>query len=440
MDRANKIYTVTATIITSVILYLIFDSSKASYSINIIGLTCVFVPFIYRTFHQINFKQLKNKSPKKALFIGAFCAILFLPMIQQMTGFVNLGVIETDFNEKRKAAECPEFEWDSILNYPGKFNSFYNDNFGYRKLFISANNYLKINYLSFPTSHPNVVVGKKDWLFYNASGSLANYKGSVFYTDKELQEIKSNLVDQETYLSQKGIKFYLAILPDKMSVYPQYMDEKYKAAEYNRTDQLIGYLQGIGMNIIDTRATLRAQSEKALLYQKNDSHWNKNGAIVCAEQIVNRIKIDFPNLPTPKTKSDYVVSQRQKKGGDLSNLLGLTAFTKNEQFIYEPKDKNTMKKKREVPAEYKFYDQSYQQTFLYEQSGNLPTILVFNDSFVSYIHSFLGDSFSESSFFWTHDFRKDVIEIEKPNIVLHMIVERSLIHLGTNKPYDSIPY
>ena len=68
-----------------------------------------------------------------------------------------------------------------------------------------------------------------------------------------------------------------------------------------------------------------------------------------------------------------------------------------------------------------------------QHSSSLPRLLNFHDSFSSYTRNFLGTSFSKSSFVWTHDFRKDIIEKENPNVVLHTIVERSLSQLANDR-------
>jgi hypothetical protein len=90
-------------------------------------------------------------------------------------------------------------------------------------------------------------------------------------------------------------------------------------------------------------------------------------------------------------------------------------------------------------SSYNIYNEAYKATFIYQKEDkSLPKILIFNDSFVSYIHGFLGDYFSRSVFLWTHDFRKDIIQKEQPQIVLHIIVERSIEELGKSKAYKNV--
>src|SRR5205807_639342 len=82
--------------------------------------------------------------------------------------FLNLE-FTSDFNEKRQPTPLPELEWNltSLNNFPGQFEAFYNDGFGFRNPLISALNRGLVQGLRVSSS-PHVILGKKEWLFYTS--------------------------------------------------------------------------------------------------------------------------------------------------------------------------------------------------------------------------------------------------------------------------------
>jgi len=77
-----------------------------------------------------------------------------------------------------------------------------------------------------------------------------------------------------------------------------------------------------------------------------------------------------------------------------------------------------------VPDQYFFASKQYEER--YASENNKLKILVFRDSFFGAYSKFIADSFGESVFIWRHNFNKNLIEKEKPNIVFYEIIERNI--------------
>ena len=58
-----------------------------------------------------------------------------------------------------------------------------------------------------------------------------------------------------------------------------------------------------------------------------------------------------------------------------------------------------------------------------------PKLMMLNDSYINYIHQFLGNHFSESHYFWHQNFIESRVNEIQPDIFIQMIVERNLEEL-----------
>lgn len=432
MFTKKIILSILSGLVSFVFAYWILDSSKLFYCINIGLILSIFILFLFNTISRVKWEAVNKKNIYKIVFIFLFIGLISIPVIQQMTGFIKGHAMQPKLNEKRVLASYKSIGEVGVNKFPENYTDYYNDNFGLRNLLISNNNYFKTIHFGI-SSNDNVLIGKQGWMFYNNLNSLKDHLGKVKLTPEQLLNIKNNLLTRKNYLKEKGIKYYVAFFPDKMGVYKDKMPSKYQLVDTTRWDQLITYLEGSGIEIIDIREQMKKTKESGVhLYQKSDSHWNHNGGLVASNEIIKKLKQDFPNIPSPYTVNEYEVKEEIKNnGGDLADLLGVKKYLDKRWFNYNLKNKLNTKISKKV-NEYQFYKEPYKATFTFSNPIKAPSLLVFNDSYISYIYPFLGDYFSKSNFFWTYDFRKDLIEKEQPDIVLSMLVERQIQELANN--------
>jgi hypothetical protein len=77
-----------------------------------------------------------------------------------------------------------------------------------------------------------------------------------------------------------------------------------------------------------------------------------------------------------------------------------------------------------VPKNYERVPEDYEKR--YKSNVNDLKVLVFHDSFTTALVPFIKESFGETVFIWKPNFNKTLIEKEKPDIVLQIVVERNL--------------
>jgi alginate O-acetyltransferase complex protein AlgJ len=373
-------------------------------------------------------KETKNKGfklgdIKKLIFVVVFFCILIIPSIQMIKPIVEVGEVES-FDEKRKLATWKDVDTKSADSFIATYERYYKDNFGFRDLFISLNNRWKVQQFKVSPIE-TVLIGSEGWYFITINNSVEDHTGKIKMKEEDLHSIRENLEYKRDYIESRGGKFYLVVLPDKMSVYSRYLPYLNQGEHPTRFDQILKYCSGSGLEIVDMRSELQARSERELVYQKTDSHWNKNGGFVAYQIIMERLKKDYPEL-NAYSRDQFNTAKEGTRTGDLTTIVGVEAYEENVRFFYETKP-NVYRGKVELLEKFQDYNVSYKATFSFlNPTLQEPKLMVINDSYINYVYPFLGNHFSESHYFWSHDFREELVDEIDPDIFIQLIVERSL--------------
>jgi hypothetical protein len=356
---------------------------------------------------------------------AVFILLLVLPTARsQLYHKKNRSIIQNI--EKRAAAPMPEFRLMKIFDFPSEFDLYYNDNFSYRRTLIRWYNRMKVRWLKVSPMRDKLMLGKDGWIFWTGDRVLRDYDGSWQYTGEELERIKDTLVQRRDWLEKKGAAFYLIVAPNKHTIYPEYLPYNIKKfSRKSRLDNLLEYLRlNTDIKIIDVREALLREKAAERLYYKLDTHWNHYGAFIAYRELISEVARDFPRV-RPLSITDFNIKKQPRKTGELGVMLALGSELEEENIILEPRGGYAA-----LEAPY-LYDEagspyaSYGVTKETNQDG-LPGLVMFRDSFSSALVPFLSENFRRSVYLWTHNFSSalEVIEREKPEVVIHELVER----------------
>jgi hypothetical protein len=140
---------------------------------------------------------------------------------------------------------------------------------------------------------------------------------------------------------------------------------------------------------------------------------------------MERLKKDYPEL-NAYSRDQFNTAKEGTRTGDLTTIVGVEAYEENVRFFYETKP-NVYRGKVELLEKFQDYNVSYKATFSFlNPTLQEPKLMVINDSYINYVYPFLGNHFSESHYFWSHDFREELVDEIDPDIFIQLIVERSL--------------
>jgi hypothetical protein len=267
---------------------------------------------------------------------------------------------------------------------------------------------------------------KNGWKFLgnSFSNALSESKGLVVFSPSELKILKKKLEDRQQWLSERNIKFYLAVAPNKHSIYGDMIPIK----KYNRNtkmEQLDSLCQTINVPFINLGSQY-PDKDDIRLYHKTDSHWNDYAGYFGYKSTMDIISKDFPRTRfKPFSLDDLEMKIINEPIGDLNEMLQLK---KSEDFIHlnfkNPPQAIQEANILDIPFGY-YKDPSFYET-RYKNPINDLKILIFNDSFFGYYGKYLSENFGNSVFIWNYKFDKDLISSEKPDILYHQIVERDV--------------
>jgi alginate O-acetyltransferase complex protein AlgJ len=333
-------------------------------------------------------------------------------------------------NDLRPLAPAPQFRLDRqmIYTYLPEFENYWNDHFAFRGTLIRALNIAKVRWLHVSTS-AHVLLGRASWLFYTAYAPGTNYHGVRPFTTEELDRWQRVLELRRAWLERRGCRYLVFIPPDKQTIYPEYLDPSYRSPHaQSRLDQLVAHLRGHGskVEILDIRQPMRAVKSRERLYHRTDSHWNDRGAFIGYQHLVGALSAWFPNVQ-PAPRSVFEETASQKPGGDLATMVDLAERDREEWLSLVPKSPLRASPKKADVAWPVGADFPLGHPFAREcDDPRLPRAVMFHDSFYVALDPFLSEHFRRIAYVWTDDFYPEVVEREKPQVVIQEMLERKL--------------
>lgn len=238
--------------------------------------------------------------------------ILVLPALA--IPFLGSGASD---DENRYLADYPALaDGEEGLNpdFDTDFEAWLCDHFALRKPVIAAN--ALANYRLLHTSvNDRVIAGAGDWLYF--ADTVPDYTGEGRLSDGELDALVGNLSALGEALSRRGARLYIAIVPNKSTVYPQYMPGRYAMRQDGgNIERLRSACKGLDAAWIDLVGPLKEATQASDVYLHTDTHWNDLGAAIAAREILEALErpsVDF-SVEGEATFSD----------GDLARLMGPT--------------------------------------------------------------------------------------------------------------------
>ncbi len=197
-----------------------------------------------------------------------FIAICILPM----TAMIFTGTSESIGNEQE--AQLPQLITEDGINtsFSTEFDDYFSQLNPFRTDLINLDNTLKIDLLN--SSSNGVIEGKNGYLF--SEETTDDYLG-ITLSDRRLYSIAKTVKLTQDYAEHNGSSFVFAVVPNKNSVYPEYMPSRFIKSDENNLSRLSENLNALGVNYVDLYSLFTGID--AELYLKDDTHWNNLGAL-----------------------------------------------------------------------------------------------------------------------------------------------------------------
>ena len=261
------------------------------------------------------------------------------------------------------------------------------------------------------------------------------------WSPPDLVIANSVLTARAELLRTMGCRYYKFIVPEKSVIYDEYLPlcimkparwperpAEQLARSYSQTVTYLDY-------------ALRATKSYGLLYFRGDSHTNWMGAWVIYRSIINQlISTGVPtSAPTP---INSLLASLVGWDGDILDQVGSDHRAKfNEQWsiisgsnvletllMFSLNSATRKAHPIECPNSYKEWF-GPRETKVFERPDRLGlTAVIFRDSTLDFCVDLIAEHFARSVFIWhTGLVYEDLIRLERPSIVLHVMAERFVV-------------
>jgi tetratricopeptide (TPR) repeat protein len=268
-----------------------------------------------------------------------------------------------------------------------------------------------------------VLEGRDGWLF------LATFESTDvlrMYTDPEciasgvLDDWVSAIRRRSAALEKRDILSLALVAPDTHLVYPDKLPEGIKLSPSSPFDRLAGRFDPTELeDWVYPLAELKAGRDSEETYQSVDSHWTDWGAWLAYQQTMQRLR---PRLPSIRVldEQDIVWSVRSTFGA-LGPLMRPERSARVPiANLREPRASRIQQVTTEVRESYMVMEQD---------APDLPTALIFRDSFMTAQAKLFAESFRRAVFVSAkaNAIFYDLVDLERPDVVIHEMGERTLI-------------
>jgi tetratricopeptide (TPR) repeat protein len=248
------------------------------------------------------------------------------------------------------------------------------------------------------------IKGKNEWMFLHNDSNwvFGQVTGKTPLSDVAISEWVEELENRQEHAKSNNYKYVFLIIPNKHCVYSEFLpdgvllSENRPAVQLSKASNLFYY----------PLSCLRNAKNKFDVYYKTDTHWNSVGASLVLNAIADKLCI--PSSIRMQIEDVDII-------GDLGSKFTPIICSKSSEIMLD--DKGSVIFSNNCPNIGGFV--------VYRGiRSDLPTAVVFGDSFLrSNIH-ILSQFFSKIYFFHAPIFDRQLILSIRPNVVISANVER----------------
>jgi hypothetical protein len=185
------------------------------------------------------------------------------------------------------------------------------------------------------------------------------------------------------------------------------------------------------VKIIDVTNELLAAKSSQEVYYPHDIHWNLQGGFIGYKKLIAEIQKTNPDVK-PVSDAQYMKVLKHTHNADLSRILSLENILLNDEWALE----KTLKSKVKIIDPPSYGTVAIIQPTIRSQIENskLPKAVVFRDSYFGLMQPFFSENFRDCIYLWTKDLSAEVVEKEKPDIVVFEMLETNIDKLLEDNP------
>ena len=336
----------------------------------------------------------------------------------------------------------PQFILGDLTSDPGE------DDASFRKTQSTA-------FLYRPTApHKNTtaraLIGKENWLFLaDDSNRVRDQIAGRFPVSPTMKDNYRTIFDERRRkFRDLGVPYLFFIAPSKERVCSEYLPSGMPIDfEMMPANVIRRFLEEDGSHLIPLDTAVRDEHMRRETFYRTDTHWNYIGAH-CAYQEIIKTTAEVVDCGQPHTRADFGSRIIRNYRGDLANkekvafageeypLLSISPTSIDSTMLFQENVEELFDPSGDV-FNIKVADHLKVSPFratlvLGNKNKTLPKALVFRDSFTSPLAPMMARHFREVIYVWRPDILFSLIESEKPDIVIHIMVDRFMARPQAN--------
>lgn len=305
------------------------------------------------------------------------------------------------------------------------------DRFGYRDLLFQGNRYIHRQVFG-EADNLFAWIGEDGWLFLNVGDPNRRQQDQPSLDDRLATWVDA-YVERSTWCKAQGIEYVVLLVPEKSSVYPEYLTEQQfrRLPEMEVNPRMKELLVARGVRTVEPLSAMLDAKNNEVIFHKNDSHWNQAGAMVAHRTLMKELGIT--------ANTDYTIEFKEYIG-DLNRITGTLQTCRAPTYIHNT---HTPVWDMSHPSRELIVNKPKIKHLLPKVSLNPtasgPNIVFLHDSFGDALFDFLSHDCRSVATATTDDFEKDYILAHRPQVVVQEIVARKLYRWKPDQPPTSLP-
>ena len=359
-----------------------------------------------------------------SFLVYAFAIVIFIFFLNSIVRLIP----DMPNRENRTLSQLPKLNPKTFFVYPEQFNTYTDEHYAFRNRLFFVNSILHAKLLRESSLADKVILGKKYWFFHNEENSINDFRRLTKIDTAEINNVIRIMNSRIQWLKNRNIKYYIITPPNKERIYPEFMPDAYFKVNNYGHNRLDFYKEYIKANtkaiIIDPTDSLYEAKKYKDVYYSTDTHWNLYGGFIGYHCFMNELIKDFP-MVKPVPEKDFIISEQFISEGDLASMLALQNIYRRKEYAFTFIDTN----KKLLPSSPSEIVLRYTNNKTVD-SSNLKLVM-FRDSYSNYLIPFFNLHFKQATYIWNYEFMSEVIDQEKPDVVVFESLERFMAYALT---------
>jgi hypothetical protein len=284
---------------------------------------------------------------------------------------------------------------------------------------------LRWTVLSPPEEREKVLLGKDGWLFLRRDSNdvIGQQTGRVKLGYRQRKAWQRLLRERIALAEDVGAVWQCLIIPDKEFLYSEYLPDDLTPASRRPVHEILDLAASNDAPVGYALSELEAAKVSQQLFPKTDTHWNQRGSYIAYKMLCRALSgqgIDIPLL----SEEAISWSTAAVPGG-----LGMKLYP-------QPTSSTIRADLREHQAELVFDNRilNHGRVMVFEQDQcDGISAVIFGESFVQNMLLFLKESFRRLVFVHTSTMASEILEHERPDVILSVPLERFLVRVPEDR-------